>query len=167
MIGYPALWLLFYWDKDKVRPAYSLILWLGVSVGFATFFNSFCHKFIPLFLYILLRFLNALVLSLPVAVIYIVVIKLALFLWQRIGEMGREVIQQKIKLFILGYYGFGNWGDELSLRAVLGDLERIREELNPPFLSGFVPRERFFTSLPENAFPLERDSFFLFFKQSK
>ena len=145
LIGYPALWLLFYWDKDKVRPAYSLILWLGVSVGFATFFNSFCHIHTP-FLYILLRFLNALVLSLPVAVIYIVVIKLALFLWQRIGDGEREVIQQKIKLFILGYYGFGNWGDELSLRAVLGDLERIREELNLPFLSGFVPRERFFTS---------------------
>lgn len=89
LIGYPALWLLFYWDKDKVRPAYSLILWLGVSVGFATFFNSFCHIHTP-FLYILLRFLNALVLSLPVAAIYIVVIKLALFLWQRIGRWGER-----------------------------------------------------------------------------
>ncbi len=89
LIGYPALWLLFYWNKDKVRPSYSLILWLGVAVGFATFFNSFCHIHTP-FLYILLRFLNALVLSLPVAVIYIIAIKLALFLWQRVGRWGER-----------------------------------------------------------------------------
>ena len=133
-------------------------------MGFATFSILLSYSY-PFSLYPL-RFLNALVLSLPVAVIYIVVIKLALFLWQRIGRWGERVIQQKIKLFILGYYGFGNWGDELSLRAVLGDLERIREELNLPFLSGFVPRKRFLLPLPENAFPLERDSF-LFFKQSK
>ncbi|HQE25362.1 MAG TPA: DUF5693 family protein [Candidatus Atribacteria bacterium] len=89
LIGYPALWLLFYWDKDKIRPAYSLILWLGVAVGFTTFFNSFCHIHTP-FLYILLRFLNALVLSIPVAIVYIIVIKLALFLWQRVGKWGEK-----------------------------------------------------------------------------
>ena len=89
LIGYPALWLLFYWNKDKIRPAYSLILWLGVAVGFSTFFNSFCHIHTP-FLYIILRFFNALVLSFFVAVVYILVIKLALFLWQKVGRWGER-----------------------------------------------------------------------------
>lgn len=42
--------------------------------------------------------------------------------------MGRVV-----PLFLLGYYGFGNWGDELSLLATLQVLEDIKKEHGFPF----------------------------------
>lgn len=87
LIGYPALWLLMSFRGEPLRPAYQLVLWLGVAVGFVTFFNSFCHLHTPL-LFIFLRFVNALLLSLPVFVAYYLLIALGLFLWKTFGRWG-------------------------------------------------------------------------------
>ncbi|MGQ9473380.1 MAG: hypothetical protein ACUVRN_04960, partial [Candidatus Caldatribacteriaceae bacterium] len=51
------------------------------------------------------------------------------------------------RLFILGYYGFGNWGDELSLLATLSALERIGEKFHQSFSYRVLSKERKF-SLP-------------------
>lgn len=87
LIGYPALWLLASFRKRELRPVYRLILWLGVTVGFVTFLNSFCHLHTPL-LFILLRFANAFLLSFPVFLVYSLGITLGLLLWRSIGRWG-------------------------------------------------------------------------------
>lgn len=87
LIGYPALWLLASLRKKPLRPVYRVVLWLGVTVGFVTFFNSFCHLHTPL-AFILLRFVNALLLSFPVFFVYFLVIALGLFLWRTVGRWG-------------------------------------------------------------------------------
>lgn len=87
LIGYPALWLLVHLRKRALRPVYQLVLWLGVTVGFVTFLNSFCHLHTPLS-FILLRFVNALVLSFPVFLVYALVVAFGLFLWRTIGRWG-------------------------------------------------------------------------------
>lgn len=87
LIGYPALWLLASFSKRGLRPVYQLILWLGVTVGFVTFLNSFCHLHTPL-LFILLRFANAFLLSFPVFFVYFLVLTLGLFLWRTVGRWG-------------------------------------------------------------------------------
>ncbi len=87
LIGYPALWLLMSFSSPSLRPSYRVILWLGVTVGFVTFFNSFCHVHTPL-LYIFLRFVNALFLSVGVFVVYWVVVKLALWIWGWLSAWG-------------------------------------------------------------------------------
>lgn len=88
LIGYPALWLLAVFQGKPLRPVYRLILWLGVTVGFVTFFNSFCHLHTPL-LFALLRFANALLLSVPVFVLYLFAIAVGLFLWETVGRWGK------------------------------------------------------------------------------
>lgn len=88
LIGYPALWLLAVFQGRPLRPVYRLILWLGVTVGFVTFFNSFCHLHTPL-LFALLRFANALLLSVPVFVLYLFAIAVGLFLWETVGRWGK------------------------------------------------------------------------------
>lgn len=87
LIGYPALWLLVSFRKKELLPVYQMVLWLGVTVGFVTFFNSFCHLHTPL-LFILLRFANAFILSFPVFFAYLLIITLGLFLWRTIGRWG-------------------------------------------------------------------------------
>lgn len=87
LIGYPALWLLASFTKRRLRPVYQLVLWLGVTVGFVTFLNSFCHLHTPL-LFILLRFANAFLLSFPVFFVYLLAITLGLFLWRTVGRWG-------------------------------------------------------------------------------
>lgn len=87
LIGYPALWLCASFSRRPLRPVYRLVLWLGVTVGFVTLLNSFCHLHTPL-LFVLLRFVNALALSFPVFVVYYLLILLGLFLWKTVGRWG-------------------------------------------------------------------------------
>ncbi len=40
---------------------------------------------------------------------------------------------RSVRFFLLGYYGFGNWGDELSLLASIETLLKISEKIGVPF----------------------------------
>lgn len=85
LIGYPALWLLA--CLRDLRPVYRMVLWLSATIGFVTLVNSFCHLHTPLF-FILLRFVNALSLSVPVFGVYYLAVLFALWLWRTVGRWG-------------------------------------------------------------------------------
>lgn len=87
LIGYPALWLLSVFPLSAFRPAYQVLLWLAVAVGFTTFLNSFSHLHTP-FLFVLLRFGNAMALSIAVFFIYWVVIKVGLAIYHWVSRWG-------------------------------------------------------------------------------
>lgn len=87
LIGYPALWVLLAYRNKPMRAAYRVVLWLALTVGFVTFFNSFCHIHTD-FVFILLRFLNAFLLSIPVGLVYLAGIWLIFALWQRMERWG-------------------------------------------------------------------------------
>ncbi len=87
LIGYPALWVLLAYRNKPMRAVYQVVLWLALGVGFVTFFNSFCHIHTD-FVFVLLRFLNALLLSIPVGLIYLVGIWIILFLWRKMERWG-------------------------------------------------------------------------------
>lgn len=56
---------------------------------------------------------------------------------------------EEVPLFLLGYYGFGNWGDELSLLATLRALEDVRNELSLPLTYRVLAGDsRFLPPLP-------------------
>ncbi|NLJ50117.1 MAG: hypothetical protein GX428_11125 [Candidatus Atribacteria bacterium] len=94
MIGYPALWLLLSFRRFHYQPLFKIVLWLGVTIGFITFFNSFCHIHTP-FLFILLRFFNAFILSLVVFVIYYLIIRIAYWIWKWLGQFGENNVHKK------------------------------------------------------------------------
>ncbi|NSW76039.1 MAG: hypothetical protein HPY68_04555 [Candidatus Atribacteria bacterium] len=87
LIGYPALWLLSVFPLSAFRPAYQVVLWLAVAVGFTTFLNSFSHLHTP-FLFVLLRFGNAVALSIAVFFVYWVVIKVGLAIYHWVSRWG-------------------------------------------------------------------------------
>ncbi|MGB9553675.1 MAG: DUF5693 family protein, partial [bacterium] len=87
LVGYPALWLLCVFPLSFFRPAYQVMLWLAVAVGFTTFLNSFSHIHTP-FLFVLLRFGNALALSIAVFFVYWVVIRVGLWLYHWVSRWG-------------------------------------------------------------------------------
>jgi len=90
LIGYPSLWLVLFLRRYHYRPIFKAVLWLGVTIGFITFFNSFCHIHTP-FLFILLRFFNAFILSFAVFILYYVVIRIAMWIWNWIGRFGETI----------------------------------------------------------------------------
>ncbi|WP_427366142.1 DUF5693 family protein [Candidatus Caldatribacterium saccharofermentans] len=85
LVGYPALWLLA--SLRDLRPVYRMVLWLSATVGFVTMVNSFCHLHTPL-LFTLLRFANALSLSVPVFGVYYLAVLFALWIWRTVGRWG-------------------------------------------------------------------------------
>lgn len=87
LIGYPALWLLLAFRKERWYSIYHFVLWAGIGIGFTTMFNSFCHLHTP-WVYILLRFAHALWLSFLVFLVYFLVVKIGLFIWRLIKEWG-------------------------------------------------------------------------------
>ena len=88
MIGYPALWLLISLRRFNYQPLFKVVLWLGVTIGFITFFNSFCHIHTP-FLFILLRFFNAFILSLVIFIFYYLIVRIAYWIWKWLGQFGK------------------------------------------------------------------------------
>lgn len=87
LIGYPALWILSVFPMATIRPAYRVLLWLGVAVGFTTFLNSFSHLHTP-FLFVLLRFGNALILSLIAFFFYWLIIWLGISVYRFLAHWG-------------------------------------------------------------------------------
>gem|GEM_PF-594571 len=47
--------------------------------------------------------------------------------------MNNRLPSRGVRFFLLGYYGFGNWGDELSLLASIETLSQISEKTGVPF----------------------------------
>jgi len=76
---------------------FKAVLWLGVTVGFITFFNSFCHIHTP-FLFILLRFFNAFILSFGVFVGYYLVIRVSMVIWNWLSRFGESGNNQSMKI---------------------------------------------------------------------
>jgi len=56
-------------------------------------------------------------------------------------------ITQK-KIFLLGYYGFGNWGDELTLQSVINDFEKISKSTSCSFYYSVLTQNKIFFPLP-------------------
>jgi hypothetical protein len=94
MIGYPALWLLISLRRFNYQPLFKVVLWLGVTIGFITFFNSFCHIHTP-FLFILLRFFNAFILSLVIFIFYYLIVRIAYWIWKWLGQFGENDAHKK------------------------------------------------------------------------
>lgn len=94
MIGYPALWILLSLRRFNYQPLFKVVLWLGVTIGFITFFNSFCHIHTP-FLFILLRFFNAFILSLVVFIFYYIVVRIAYWIWKWLSQFGENDAYKK------------------------------------------------------------------------
>ncbi len=79
--------------------------------------------------------------------------------------MGRVTSVPGIPLFLFGYYGFGNWGDELSLLATLKVLEDIERKLSSPFsYRVLVGDSRFLPPLPERVEVVKRTEVFRLFQ---
>jgi len=94
MIGYPALWILVSLRRFNYKPIFKVVLWLGVTIGFITFFNSFCHIHTS-FLFILLRFFNALMLSFVVFIFYYIVVRIGYWIWHWLSQFGENDIREK------------------------------------------------------------------------
>ncbi|MGQ9622398.1 MAG: polysaccharide pyruvyl transferase CsaB [Candidatus Caldatribacteriaceae bacterium] len=79
--------------------------------------------------------------------------------------MGRVTSVPEIPLFLFGYYGFGNWGDELSLLATLKVLEDIERELSFSFSYRVLAGDpRFLPPLPEGVEVVKRREVFRLFQ---
>lgn len=108
LIGYPALFLfLFFWLRRSfvVLPLITIFIQMGqVSV-----LNSMCHFHTPLKL-TLLRICNGLGIGVLVGFVSVVIISILRLLYIAADEKRNDV-------FMVGYFGFGNLGDELLWRT--------------------------------------------------
>jgi len=65
------------------------------------------------------------------------------------------------KIFFLGYYGFGNWGDELSLQSILVDFDHLSQHISFPLTySVLVHDEDGCHHLPVDFHPVPRRNIF-------
>lgn len=108
LVGYPALFLfLFFWLRRSfaVLPLFAIFIQMGqVSV-----LNSMCHFHTPLKL-TLLRIFNGLWLGVLFGIASVLFIAILRLFYIATDE-------KKKRLFMVGYFGFGNLGDELLWRT--------------------------------------------------
>ncbi|RCK81346.1 MAG: Polysaccharide pyruvyl transferase [Candidatus Ozemobacter sibiricus] len=120
LVGYPAAFLfLFFWFRRQreILP----ILGLFMVMGQVSVVNTFCHFHSPLAL-AYLRGVNGLWLGLLAGMAALVGL-LILRLVAALGDKDRQVL-------LVGYFGFGNLGDEILWRAFIAEGSRHRPDLD-------------------------------------
>ncbi len=120
LVGYPAAFLfLFFWRRRlrEILPILGLFLVMGqVSVV-----NTFCHFHSPLNL-AYLRGFNGLWLGVLAGLAALAGL-IALRIIAALGDKDRQVL-------LVGYFGFGNLGDEILWRAFIAEGARHRPDLD-------------------------------------
>ncbi len=114
LVGYPAvLFFLFF----RLRGAFGIlpVLALFIEMGQVSMVNTFCHFHSPLAL-TFLRGFNGLWLGFLVGTA-----GMAFYLLCRLVAMAGNKQREG---FLLGYFGFGNLGDELLWRTFVGETEK-------------------------------------------
>ncbi|MFZ2956416.1 MAG: DUF5693 family protein [Candidatus Ozemobacteraceae bacterium] len=132
LIGYPAVFffLLFY-----SRRVWSILPLLAcvIEMGQVSVVNTFCHFHSPLFL-AFLRGWNGLWTGILVGT--------AAMVTYSVCRVAASIGGKREGGVLIGYFGFGNLGDELLYRAFLDEAERMRPEISWRILvkDGFQPR---------------------------
>jgi len=120
LIGYPAavFFLFFYFRKAwKILP----VLGLFVVMGQVSVVNTFCHFHSPLLL-AYFRGFNGLWLG--------VVVGIGALAGYVILSVASALGRKERKVFLVGYFGFGNLGDEILWRSFITEGARVRPDLS-------------------------------------
>ncbi|MFC1745590.1 DUF5693 family protein [Candidatus Riflebacteria bacterium] len=112
LIGYPALFTFLYLcHVKKASLENSFFLPLFMLLGQISFINSFCHFHTPINI-TLLRCMNGILLGAIVSILWITFFELV--------DIQKEYFNtSKKNIFLLGYFGMGNLGDNLILSGLI------------------------------------------------
>jgi len=119
LIGYPAcLFFLFF----RLRNSFEIlpVLSLFIQMGQVSLLNTFCHFHSPLAMTIL-RCINGLWTGIIIGFCAFT----GYFIFRLVAMTGKK----ENKGFLVGYFGFGNLGDELLWQAFAEKAKRIRPDL--------------------------------------
>ncbi len=126
LIGYPAMFL-FLFLQSRGLSAMLPLLAVFMQMGQVSVFNTFCHFHSPLAM-TLLRTLHGLWLGVIVGLLAVLAVVLARLLL--------AAIDKKPRVFLVGYFGFGNLGDELLWRRFVNAARTLRPDLEYAVLWG-------------------------------